>query len=140
MIHDKKKVGKIIRIVLACILLIVASAAVWVFNQPRMCSLSKNSQVEADFKSFESALAMYRLNGGGYPSTSQGLETLVVEPMGDPVPERWTQILDKVPLDPWGAPYHYEFPGKKHPNTPEIISSGPDGIRGTSDDMSSEDE
>lgn len=140
MLHVDQKTDTTLQTVLAGVLLIIASFAVWIFNQPRMCSLSKMSQVEADLKSFESALAMYRLKGGGYPSASQGLEALVVKPMGDPVPERWSQILDKVWLDPWGAPYHYEFPGRKDPKTPEIISSGPDSIRGTSDDLSSEDE
>ena len=96
--------------------------------------------MESDFKSFESALAMYKLNGKSYPSTAQGLKALVEKPTDDPVPVRWVQIMPKIPLDPWGNPYAYRFPGSKDPMKPKFISCGPDGIIGTGDDLGSDDE
>lgn len=83
---------------------------------------------------------MFKLNGGNYPTTEQGLESLAVEPTSDPLPRRWVQIMSKVPTDPWGSAYIYRFPGRKNPSEPEIISRGPDGLEGNADDLSSEDE
>jgi general secretion pathway protein G len=98
------------------------------------------SQVECDFKSLESGLAMYKLNAGNYPSTAQGLKALVEKPTDYPVPVRWVQIMPKIPLDPWGNPYAYRFPGSHDPMKPVFISCGPDEMIGTGDDLSSDDE
>ncbi len=83
---------------------------------------------------------MYKLNGGNLPSTAQGLKALVEKPTDDPVPVRWVQMMPKIPLDPWGKPYVYQFPGSKKPETFEIICSGPDGMKGTGDDLSNQNE
>ena len=91
-----------------------------------------------DFKSFESALAMYKLSAGSFPTTLQGLEALVTKPVVEPVPRRWSQVMDKLHRDPWGSPYIYRFPGKKRSDEFEIGSKGPDGIIGTADDLSSQ--
>ena len=48
--------------------------------------------------------------------------------------------MPKVPLDPWGAPYGYRFPGKKVASEFEIYSNGPDGLENSGDDLSSQDE
>ena len=125
--------------------LLIAVLGVGIYSgvllSPRVsCAHPPSSQVECDFKSFESALAMYKLNGESYPSTAQGLKALVEKPTDDPIPVRWVQIMPKIPLDPWGNAYFYQFPGSKNPDMPEIISNGPDGIKGTGDDPSSQDE
>ena len=127
----------------ACFILAVVCGLVIfgaIFSFQMQSPSPKLSQLESDFKSFESALAMYKLNGKSFPSTAQGLKALVEKPVDDPVPVRWVQIMPKVPLDPWGKPYAYQFPGSKHPELFEIISSGPDGKDGTGDDLSSQDE
>jgi general secretion pathway protein G len=124
-------------IVLGIIAMILGGA---IFSMKKIGNAAKVSQVESDFKSFESGLAMYKLNGGTFPSTQQGLKALVEKPTSTPVPRRWAQVLDKVPLDPWGAPYGYRFPGKKRANEFEIFSLGVDGIENTADDFSSQDE
>ena len=97
-------------------------------------------QVESDFKSFESALAMYKLNAGSFPTTQQGLKALQDKPSSTPVPRRWVQVMSKLPPDPWGAEYGYRFPGKKRANDFEMFSKGPDGQEGTPDDLSSQDD
>lgn len=94
---------------------------------------------QSDFKSFESALELYRLNAGFYPSTGQGLDALVEEPELAPEPKRWSQIMRKLPVDTWGRAYDYRFPGSINPEKPEIIWRGPDGIIGSADDVSSQD-
>ncbi len=101
---------------------------------------AKLRQVDADFKSFESALKMYQLNAGSYPTTQQGLAALRERPTTAPVPKQYVPVMSKIPTDPWQAEYIYRFPGKKRANEYEIVSKGPDGLENTSDDISSQDE
>ena len=88
---------------------------------------------DAKMREIEAKLETYRMIAGNYPSTTQGLQALVVEPTTDPVPRRWKQQFAVVPVDPWGAAYRYEFDPATGLYT--IGSNGPDGIAGTSDDI-----
>lgn len=88
--------------------------------------------VRADFTSIENALATYRLDNQNYPSTEQGIEALMSQPGGSPVPRNWRgPYLRRAPLDPWGNPYVYVNHGG---NQIEIISYGADGQPGGSGD------
>lgn len=118
--------------------LVLFVGLVFVIN--KMPVASKSMLAKADFKSFESALAMYRMNAGSYPTTAQGLGALVERPSAGPLPRRWAQVMMKIPLDPYGSPYVYRFPGGKDPETFELVSKGSDGILGTRDDLNGEDE
>jgi general secretion pathway protein G len=124
-------------IVLGIIAMILGGA---IFAMRGIGDAAKLRQVEADFKAFESALAMYKLNGGSYPTTQQGLKALVEKPSTTPVPRRWTPIMKKLPADPWGADYGYRFPGKKVASDFEMFSKGKDGMENTADDLSSQDD
>lgn len=54
------------------------------------------------------ALRLYELDNGSYPSTAQGLSALLVKPNTNPLPENWNgPYIEKEPLDPWGHPYIY---------------------------------
>lgn len=98
----------------------------------------KPLQVTVDLREFTSALEMYRLNGGQYPTSEQGLHALVEKPTSSPEPKRWAKAMNQLHPDVWGNPYLYKFPGSKIPEKPEIISAGPDGIPGNTDDISSQ--
>jgi general secretion pathway protein G len=124
-------------IVLGIIAMILGGA---IFAMRGIGDAAKLRQVESDFKSFESALAMYKLNAGSFPTTQQGLKALQDKPSTTPVPRRWVQVMSKLPPDPWGAEYGYRFPGKKRASDFEMFSKGPDGLEGTPDDLSSQDE
>lgn len=52
------------------------------------------------------------MDNGQFPTTEQGLHALVEQPESGPLPKRWTQYLDKTPVDPWGQPYMYESSGE----------------------------
>ena len=75
-----------------------------------------------------SALELYRLDNGFYPSSDQGLEALVSEPSGDPRPRSWSPdgYLKKLPEDPWGQPYGYESQGRRM----DVFSYGADQRQG----------
>ena len=64
---------------------------------------------KADIESIGSALELYRLDNGNYPSTDQGLDALVNEPSGFPEARRWNAdgYVKKIPVDPWDEPYLY---------------------------------
>jgi general secretion pathway protein G len=125
-----------IGIVIFLIVVVIFGGAI--FAMRGVASSAKNAQVDADFRSIESALEMYKLNAGNYPTTDQGLKALVEKPSSAPVPMRWAQIMSKEQLDAWKHPYGYRFPGTKDSTKPEIISKGPDGIEGNADDLSSQ--
>jgi general secretion pathway protein G len=124
-------------IVLGIIAMILGGA---IFAMRNIGESAKLTQADNDFKSLQSGLAMYKLNAGQLPTTQQGLRALYEKPTAAPMPRRWTRILDKVPLDPWGNEYIYRFPGKKNPGDFEIISKGKDGMENTDDDLSSQDQ
>jgi len=123
-------------IVLGIIAMILGGA---IFSMRGIGNSAKHTQVRNDCAALRNALDMYKLNGGQYPTTQQGLKALVDKPTSAPIPRMWSRIADKVPLDPWGSEYQYRFPGKKNANDFEITSRGEDGQEGTSDDISSQD-
>jgi len=100
---------------------------------------AKVQRVDQDFLAIGNALKTYKINAGSYPTTGQGLKALVEKPGGSPQPRRWTQVMKKVPTDPWGNDYGYLFPGRKDPSEFEIISKGKDGVEGGEQDFSSQD-
>lgn len=124
-------------IVLGIIAMILGGA---IFAMKGIGDSAKISQTESDFKSIDTALMSYKLLAGSYPTTQQGLKSLVEKPTASPAPRRWNQTSKKVPLDPWKNEYGYRFPGKKNASEPEIFSKGKDGMENTADDLSSQDE
>ena len=95
--------------------------------------------VRQDLTTLQAHLEQYKKVGKIFPSTEQGFSAIVTRPTTDPLPENWVQTLPEIPLDPWGNPYRYQFPGTKNPEEPEITSTGPDQLFGTADDFSSQD-
>ena len=67
---------------------------------------AKQLKAKLQIESVETALKLYKLDNGSYPSTDQGLEALVAKPETPPVPRKWRDggYLEKgrVPIDPWG--------------------------------------
>ena len=78
----------------------------------------------------KSALGQYEVDIGFYPKS---LNDLLVAPANA---KNWHgPYLDKLPVDPWGNPYVYYFPGKHNPNGYDLLSIGPDQKEGTEDDV-----
>ena len=91
---------------------------------------AKTTAVQADIASFKTALSMFEIDMGYYPKGRDGLSQLVFKPSG--APSKWHKYLDvdKLPNDPWGRPYVYEYPGKHNTDGYDIYSLGPDGRGG----------
>ena len=90
------------------------------------------TEAKVQIKNLETALKLYKLDSGLYPTTEQGLEALVEKPAAGVIPRNWRQggYLEKksIPKDPWGNPYLYISPGLG--GDIDIISYGADGVRG----------
>lgn len=90
---------------------------------------SEVKATKAQIDSLEKALDQYRLDVGHYPTSEQGLAALMVQPSGE---SRWQgpYLKKAVPLDPWGKPYQYRYPGEKAEF--DLYSFGKDGQPGGS--------
>lgn len=101
-----------------------------IINRPDEARVTK---ALTDIKTMESALKMYKLDNGIYPTAEQGLLALIKKPTSEPLPKNWKKggYIDSsdVPLDPWGNVYIYRSPGENERDY-EIISYGSDGKEG----------
>ena len=98
---------------------------------PRVLNFLSEFKVKAatiQIESLESALDLYALDTGRYPSTSEGLNALMERPAGE---TSWGGPYLKgnaVPNDPWKRPYIYRSPGEH--GAYDIMSYGADGQEG----------
>lgn len=85
---------------------------------------------KTDLKTVATALRMYRLDNGDYPTTEQGLNALVARPTAPPEPRAYPAepYLTDLPRDPWGRDYVYRSPGQSGPY--DLFSLGKDGEEG----------
>ncbi|MDD2557941.1 MAG: type II secretion system major pseudopilin GspG [Desulfuromonadaceae bacterium] len=91
---------------------------------------ARRTKAVLQIKSIEEALALYKLDNGTFPQTSQGLEALVEKPVKGRVPIKYREggYLDKVPKDPWNSDYVYLSPGLN--GDYDLMSYGADGEAG----------
>jgi len=98
---------------------------------PRVLNYLGESKVKAariQIESLGSALDLYYLDAGRYPTSSEGLAALVARPGNSAT---WNGPYLKgaiVPGDPWGNPYVYRSPGEH--GAYDIVSYGSDGQEG----------
>jgi general secretion pathway protein G len=94
---------------------------------------ARYEQAKVQMRILEDALKRYKLDNGVYPSTEQGLDSLVRKPSTGVLPRNWPEggYLDKteIPIDPWGNQYIYVSPGLHSPDY-DIRSFGADGLEG----------
>jgi general secretion pathway protein G len=92
---------------------------------------AKVSTAHTQVESFSSALDLYKLDVGSYPTSQQGLAALMTAPAGV---DNWNGPYVKTTTslnDPWGHPYNYVSPGKH--GEFDLFSNGPDGETGNAD-------
>jgi len=73
---------------------------------------SKAKAAKVQIEDLSSALDMYKLDEGRYPTQQQGLSALIEKPSDA---KRWNGPYlrkEKVPQDPWLQDYHYVYPGQ----------------------------
>lgn len=102
-------------------------------NMLRRPDDARQVTAKVEITNFKTALTLYSVHIGKFPTTEQGLKALI-EPLGDADggAGRWRgPYLDtkKMPSDPWGNPYFYQSPGSDNADY-DIKCYGKDGIEG----------
>jgi len=122
---------------LMVVIIILGILAMWV--APKIMGRpgeAKQVKARLDIQNLETALKLYKLDNGSYPSTEQGLQALVELPETGLVPKKWKKggYLEKgrVPKDPWRNDFIYLSPGLK--GDFDIICYGGDGVPGGEDE------
>ena len=93
---------------------------------------ARRTKAQIQIESIETALKLYKLDNGSYPTTEQGLQALVEPPSVGQLASAWREggYLEKgkVPKDPWDNEYVYLCPGI-HGDF-DLVSYGADGQTG----------
>jgi len=118
-----------IMVVIAILALLAALVA------PKIMGRSDDAKIadaKVQIKNMETALKLYKLDNGVYPSTEQGLTALVEKPTTGQIPKNYKAegYLEskKVPKDPWGNDFAYLSPGEH--GDYDLYSLGADGVKG----------
>jgi general secretion pathway protein G len=110
------------------VIIIAALAAMVAPNLMNRADEAKEKIAQGDLSSIGTALKLYKLDTGSYPTTEQGLDVLMTAGKREP-------YLEKKPVDPWGRKYQYRCPGVHNSAGFDIYSVGKDGKDGSDDEV-----
>ncbi len=103
---------------------------------PKIAGRGEEARIKAAYADvhggIKTALDTYEVDNGFYP---RSLQDLIQQPSNA---RNWHgPYFDppQLPVDPWGNPYVYYYPGKHNPDGYDLLSVGPDGKEGTDDDI-----
>ncbi len=116
-------------------LVVIIIGALAAMVMPRLAGRSDQARVaaaKADVTAnIPTALKMYELDNGSFPTTEDGLKALLTKPSNA---AGWRgPYLEKKPIDPWGREYKYVSPGVHRTNDYDLYSLGKDGVEGNDD-------
>jgi len=93
---------------------------------------AKIADAKVQVRNLETALKLYKLDSGAYPSTEQGLSALITKPTTGVIPKNYKSegYLESktLPKDPWSNEYIYLSPGEH--GDYDLCSYGSDGAKG----------
>jgi general secretion pathway protein G len=104
---------------------------------PRVLNYLSDSKVKTakiQMENLGSALDLFYLDAGRYPSNDEGLTALVQQPTSVSFWNGPYLKTKTVPKDPWGHDYLYRSPGQDGPY--DVGSLGPDGREGSAGALS----
>ena len=123
-------------IVLAILVLLAAMVG------PRLLKTQSKADIQAtiaQISNLESSLKFYSIDNRTFPSTEEGLQALLTKPADENRARNWNGSYldaDRLPADPWGNAFQYEYPPSRGArDLPNIWSWGPDGKDATEDDI-----
>ena len=116
-------------------LVVIIIGALVAMVMPRLTGRGEQARVtaaQADIKAnIATALKLYELDNGVFPSTEEGLNALLSKPGTAP---NWNgPYLERKPLDPWGREYKYKYPGEHNTADYDLYSLGKDGVESADD-------
>lgn len=116
-------------------LVVIIIGALVAMVMPRLTGRGEQARAaaaEADIKAnIATALKLYELDCGSFPSTEDGLKALLNKPASA---GNWKgPYLEKSPVDPWGREYKYKCPGDHRTADYDLYSLGKDGVESADD-------
>jgi len=121
----------LIEIMIVVVILALLAALV----APKIIGRSDDAKIadaKVQIRNLETALKLYKLDNGNYPTTDQGLQALVEKPTVGQIPKNYRAegyVESKtIPKDPWKNDYVYLSPGEH--GDYDLYSFGADGVRG----------
>ncbi len=129
--NPKQRGFTLIEIMVVVVIMGILAAIVVpkIMSRPDQAKVVKAKQ---DVLAIQSALDLYKLDNGEYPSTDQGLQALVQKPSSGDAPANWKAggYLKELPKDPWNRAYHYINPGSHNPDGVDVFTYGANGKQG----------
>lgn len=126
MLTVNKQSGFTLLEIMVVVLIIGLFATFIVVNVQDKPHDARIAKVKSDIAVLSQTLETYKLDNFRYPTTEQGLISLVSQPDGE---ENWKgSYIIKLQNDPWKNPYQYLSPGEHGPY--DIFSYGADGEPG----------
>jgi general secretion pathway protein G len=116
--------------IMVVMIIIGLLAAFVVPSVMRRVDEAKVTKAKADIQTLETALTMFYIDNSKYPTSEQGLNSLIQQPT-DPSLRNWKAggYIERISKDPWGNDYQYVFPGA-HGKAYDLCSLGADGQPG----------
>lgn len=113
-----------IMVVVVIIGILIATIAPNLFGETERARITR---VKVDITALEDALERYKMENFNYPTTDQGLESLVTKSTLPPEPKHFKPggYLKRLQKDPWGNDYQYISPGQAGPY--DLFTLGADG-------------
>ena len=121
------------------VLIIAILAALVVPNVIKRLDEAKINATKGNIGRIASLVQAFRLDCDRYPTTEEGLQSLLTAP-ADATGWKGPYIDNgKMPLDGYNRPFTYQCPGPSGEDSFLIISDGKDAQAGTGDDISNMD-
>ena len=116
-------------------LVVIIIGALVAMVMPRLTGRGEQARAaaaSADIKAnIATALKLYELDNGAFPSTEEGLNALLTRVTSA---RNWNgPYLERKPIDPWAREYKYKCPGTHRPHDYDLYSLGRDGIESEDD-------
>jgi len=103
----------------------------------RKSGKARNQATKAQIGNIKTALSMYEMDIGNFPSTAEGLKALFEKP-SDVDEDFWDgpYLENRSALkDIWKEEFIYKFPGEHNKDSYDLYSKGHDKKEGTEDDI-----
>jgi general secretion pathway protein G len=112
--HRRLQRGFTLIEIMVVVVILGILAALVAPNVIRRVDDARVTKAKQDIRAYETALNLYRMDNFRYPTTEQGLQSLVQKP-SDPNIRNWKEggYIDSLKKDPWGRDYLYISPGTR---------------------------